>query len=285
MKAMMRTRRRKGVSIVELLIGLTLAGIIGLALVKTFISQVRFSDTQYKMRSARTAARSPLNLMLSEMRMVETGNGIAAASSAPGASFVSLRVPVTMGIVCGSSGIATVVSLLPVDSLVLASASLSGSAYRASDGSYSYAEGPTVVTAGGAAICAASSVTTVAGGRVVLVTPALAADAVAGTPAFLYQRVRYALKASAAMPGRTGLWRTIEATNASEELTSPVDAVSRFRFYRLGNDTSDAVVPLLNEITGIELILVGASEKGRFGRTVPEQSPLRTAVFFVNRND
>ena len=85
------------------------------------------------------------------------------------------------------------------------------------------------------------------------------------------------------IPGRLGLWRTVEATGATEEVAAPFQMTSRFRFYRNNNDTSDVVVPPLNEITGVELVLNGASEKPRFDKTIPETAPLNTAVFFVNR--
>ena len=217
--------------------------------------------------------------------MVEVGSGIAAASAASGASSITLRVPVVMGLVCGTSGGTTVLSLMPVDSAVLASAAWSGHAYRESSGAYTYAEGATTVTLGGAATCAAANITTVTGGRTVIVTPALPATVTAGTPAFVYQRVRYWFGASTVLSGRLALWRTLEATNLSEELAAPFDTASRVRFYRGDNDTSDVAVPPLAEIRGVELVLVGESEHTRFGSTTPERAPLRTAVFFINRID
>lgn len=279
------THRRVGASLVELLVGMTLAAIIGLSVMRTFVSQARFSDTQVKMASARSVSRAPLNLLMSDVRMVEVGNGIAAASAASGASSITLRVPVVMGVVCGTSGGSTVLSLMPVDSAVLAAAAWSGHAYRESSGAYTYAEGATTVTPVASTACAAANITTVAGGRTVMVTPALPASVAAGTPAFVYQRARYWFGASSALPGRLALWRTLEASNASEELAAPFDTTSRLRFYRNNNDTSDVAVPPLAEIRGVELVLVGESEHNQFGSTTPERAPLRTAVFFINRID
>jgi hypothetical protein len=42
-------------------------------------------------------------------------------------------------------------------------------------------------------------------------------------------------------------------------------------------------VPPVSEIRGLELELVGSSERARFGRVTPETSRLQTAVFFMNR--
>lgn len=272
--------RRSGVSLVELLVALTLLGIIGVSILRTFTSQARLADMQTKRLDARAVSRAPVNLLMSEARMVETVNGVVAAS----ASSVTLRIPVAMGIVCGTSGTATVLSLMPVDSAVFASAAISGHAYRQDNGVYSYTEGTTSVTPGGVpnATCDAGGITTVTGGRIVLVTPQMPAATI-GAVAFIYQRVRYDFAPSTALSGRVGLWRTLEQSGVAEELAAPFDASSRFRFYRNDQDTSDTVVPMLTEIRGLELELIGASERARFGRQTPETSRLQTAVFFMNR--
>ena len=278
MNAIPLSGRRRGVSLVELLVAMTLLGIIGTSILRTFTSQARLADLHAKRLDARTVSRAPINLFMSEARMVETGAGVVAAS----ASSVTLRIPVVMGLVCGTTGAATVLSLMPVDSAVLASAAISGHAYRQATGVYAYTEGPTSVSSGGVATCTAESITTVAGGRTVLVTPQMPA-ATAGMVAFLYQRVRYDFATSTTFPGRAGLWRTLEASGATEELAAPFDAASRFGFYRVDQDTADTVVPPVSEIRGLELELVGSSERARFGRVTPETSRLQTAVFFMNR--
>ena len=270
--------RRAGISLVELLVALTLLGFIGISILRTFTSQARLADMNTKRLDARAVSRAPVNLFMSEARMVETGNGMVAAS----ASSVTLRIPVALGVVCGTSGTATVLSLMPVDSAVYASAAISGHAYRQDNGVYVYTEGTTSVTPGGDATCSAESITTVAGGRTVLVTPQMPAATI-GAVAFIYQRVRYDFAPSTALGGRVGLWRTLEQSGVAEELAAPFDASSRFRFYRNDQDTSDTVVPTLSEIRGLQLELVGASERARFGRQTPETSRLQTAVFFMNR--
>ena len=278
MNARSLTSSRRGISLVELLVAMTLLGFIGLSILRTFTSQARLADMHVKRLDARTVSRAPVNLLMSEARMVETGSGVVAAT----ASSVTLRIPVAMGLVCGNSGAATVLSLLPVDSAVFASASISGHAYRQESGIYAYAEGATSVSSGGAGTCTGASITTVAGGKTVLVTPQMPVGAV-GSVAFIYQRVRYDFKASSAVAGRVGLWRTQETSGAAEELAAPFDATTRFRFYRVDEDTARTVVPPLDEIRGLELRLVGASERTRFGKTTPETSRLQTAVFFMNR--
>ena len=270
--------RRRGVTLVELLVAMTLLGIVGGSILRTFTSQARLADMHAKRIDARAVSRAPINMFMSEARMVETGAGVVAAT----ASSVTLRVPVAMGLVCGNNGATTVLSLLPVDSVMLASASISGHAYRQASGVYTYAEGATSVTAGGANTCNAASITTVTGGRTVVVTPQMPGG-IDGMVAFLYQRVRYDFAPSSMVAGRTGLWRTLEGSGATEELAAPFDATARFRFYRIDEDTARTVVPPLTEIRGLELRLVGASQQTRFGKASPETSRLQTAVFFTNR--
>lgn len=270
--------RRSGVSLVELLVAMTLLGIVGLSILRTFTSQARLADLQTKRLDARAVSRAPINLFMSEARMVETGNGVVAASG----SSVTLRIPVVMGLVCGNSGAATVLSLMPVDSAVLASAAISGHAYRQPSGVYSYTEATTTVSSYSGQACNNESITTVDGGTMVSITPQMASAEI-GTVAFLYQRVRYDFAASTAISGRVGLWRTLEQSGASEEVAAPFDAASRFRYFRLDQDTVDTSVPTLAEIRGIRLELVGASERNRFGKVTPEKSQLQTAVFFMNR--
>ena len=276
-------RHRAGMGIVELIVALMLMGIFGLAATKAFVSQARFSDQETKLRFARAVTRGSVNLLMAEARMVQTDTGVVAASSASGASSITLRVPVAMGIVCGTVPGATVLSMMPTDSVMLAGAAVSGYAYRTDAGVYTYTEGPTTVVSIGAPVCTAANVTTVANGRVITVSPGFPAGVAVGTPAFLYQRVKYWFGNSSAMTGRTGLWQTLEATNTSEEIVAPFDSSSRFRFYRNDNDTSDVTVPPLTEIRGIELVLTGTSDRNRFGKATPEKASIRTAVFFVNR--
>jgi type II secretory pathway pseudopilin PulG len=273
-----RRSRRRGISLVELLVAMTLLGIVGLSILRTFTSQARLADMHAKRVTARSVSRAPINLLMSDARMVETANGVVAAT----ASSLTLRIPVAMGLVCGNSGTSTVISLLPVDSAVMASASLSGHAYRQENGVYSYTEAATTVSNGGSGTCTSANITTVTGGSIVLVTPQMPSSA-EGSIAFLYQRVRYDFAASSTISGRTALWRTLETSGATEELAAPFDASSRFRYYRADQDTVDTNVPALGEIRGVALQLIGASEKARFGKTTPETSQLRTAVFFMNR--
>lgn len=276
-----RRHRRAGFTLVELLVGLVIIGVVGVSMLRLMLSQNRFYDRQSQQRGARSVARASINYLQSEARMVETAGGVVGAD----AHEVSLRVPYALGLICGSAGAggATVVSLLPVDSSMFAGAAPAGTAWRANDGSYTYIDTPPVITNAGASICASAGIVTLPGAGTITVSPELT-GAEPGAPMFLYQRVTYAFAPSVLAPGagRMGLWRTVETTGASEELTAPLGAASHFRFYRVGRDTSDVTVPPLDEIRGLELLLEGESLRPGQGRAAPEQASLRTGVFFAN---
>ena len=122
------TKPRRGMSLPEMLIAIVVFGIIGTASVRVLLSQTRYYDVQLKKRAARSVSRASVNMMLSELRMMESAAGVEAAS----ATSITLRVPYAMGMVCGASGAAAVVALLPADSTVLANATASGHAWRSS---------------------------------------------------------------------------------------------------------------------------------------------------------
>jgi hypothetical protein len=199
---------------------------------------------------------------------------------------ITVRVPYALGVICHATGGQTVVSLLPPDSLLYANAGFSGYAWRSTLGNYSYQEGGTTLGTSTASACVPDSVSTLSGGKVITLTPGAPFGTPAGTPVFLFQRIRYRFTASSAMPGRIGLWRTVVATSTSEELAAPFDSTAAFRFFRLDSDTSQSAAPSpLSTTRGIELRLAGASRGTPYGAAGPKVVSLTTAVFFQNRLD
>ena len=276
------TRPRRGISLPEMLIALIIMGIIGAASVRVLLSQTRYYDVQLKKRAARSVSRASVNMMVSELRMMESAAGVEAAS----ATSITLRVPYAVGMVCGATGLASVVALLPTDSTVLANATASGHAWRSStSGAYTYTNSPVATVPVAAGLCAGmgNNIAVVPNGRVVIMTPALPVGAAAGDAVFLYQRIRYDFATSTVLPGRRALWRTIVDSDTREELAAPFDDNAHFRFFQFDRDTSDASAAVA-DIRGFELLLDGASQSPRAGRSTNERMPLRTAVFFNNRN-
>ena len=265
---------RRGFTLIELLTALTIFGIIAGALTGLIISQSRFFSQQDAMREARSTSRAALNMILSDLRMVEVIGGVEAAAP----QSITVRVPYVFGIVCSSGAGTTVASLLP--SAMTATAQFSGYAWRSAGGGYTYVTGASMTSTGS---CAAQSITTVSGGQVVTLLPD-APGAVTGTPVFLFQRIRYSFAASVALPGQLGLWRTILATAETEELVAPFQSSAAFRFYVLDNPTAQSAVPAqLSDIRGLELVLNSASASPPAGRDTTHKFKLTAAVFFKNR--
>jgi len=266
--------------LIELLVSITILGILGAATVRLFVSQSRFVDQSTKQRSARAVSRTSVNVLLAELRGVEATGGVVAATSRQ----VTVRTPYAMGLACGAAAGRTVVSLLPTDSATLADARFAGYAYREGSGTYRYAtSGASVTPSAATAVCDAAGITTLPRGSLVELAPPIVAPFDVGSVVQLHQVIEYAFLPSAVVPGRLGLWRSVQG-GAGEELAFPFDSASAFRFLTTGSDTSLTVPPsLLSDIRGLELHFTGASEAPRAGRSAPETAQQRAAVYFLNR--
>jgi hypothetical protein len=100
---------------------------------------------------------------------------------------------------------------------------------------------------------------------------------------YVYQTVRYKFSTSVEIPGRLGLWRR-QGGGAWEELLTPFDPSSEFRFFVANGDTSQITPPAnLSDVTGLDLVLVGASEITPPGSPSPPSFEIRTRVNFLNR--
>ena len=280
-------RARRGFTLIELLIGVVLFAIVGAALTKLLTVQGRFFDRQGMANAARNVSRASLNRVISDFRMIEATGAIIAATP----TRLDLRIPYAIGVQCADANGLSHLTLLPVDSTTYANSSFYGYAWRNSvTGVYTYVEGGgTALQAGTPAVCTGVNITSVPGGRVVAVQPVLPVNAGLGTPTFLYERVVYELKASQAVPGKLGLWRTLVRANgnATEELVAPFANTAKWRFFTLqgGANAQDNPPAALSDIRGLELHLDGLSEYAVRGQVSAESAPFTTAVFFKNRTN
>jgi prepilin-type N-terminal cleavage/methylation domain-containing protein len=293
-----RAMARQGFTLVELLLSLIVAAIVGAALLRLMLGQTRFMDQQEAWREARGVSRSGINRLLSDLRAVENGSGATGGlqAAAAGGQDFTIRVPYAFGVICSHLAAVTTVSLLPVDDAMYNEPGFSGFAWRDAEGVYSYHTGVTI-GAGTAANCqnpGPDSIHTLpsingspAGRRINLVALALAPVPPRGSIMFLYRRIRYEFKASAAVPGRIGLWRTtLDGIAPPEELAAPFDATARVNFYVLNSATAQADVPAqLSTVRGLELVLNGMSERTPGGSDAPKSANVTTSVFFENRPD
>lgn len=280
------SRARRGFTLIELLVGVVLFAIVGAALTKLMTVQGRFFDRQGMANAARNVSRASLNRAVSDFRMIEATGAIIAATP----TMLDVRIPYAIGVECADNNGRTHLTLLPVDSTTYANSTFYGYAWRSSTtGAYTYVEGGSTLQAGDPNVCLNVRITSVPGGQVVSVAPTLPVAAGLGTPTFLYERVKYELKASVAVPGKIGLWRTLVRPNGNltEELVAPFANTAKWRFFTLqgGAVAQDNPPASLSDIRGLELHLDGLSEYAVSGQVTSESAPFTTAVFFKNRTN
>jgi prepilin-type N-terminal cleavage/methylation domain-containing protein len=296
-----RVTGRQGFTLMELMLSLIIAAIVGAALIRMSLAQARFMDQQEAWRSARGVARGGINRLVSDLRAVEAPGGVSAAAA--GGQDFTIRVPYAFGVMCLTTGATSTVSLLPVDSSMYAAPGYSGFAYRSSAGGYTYVANATAPAAGAGATCTAAlpvplgisvgdggflpSINGSPVGKAVILTGGPPVGTPVGSIVFLYRTIRYEFKNSTALPGRTGLFRTMVNGGApTEEIATPFDNTARVNFYVLNAATAQSAVPgLLGNVRGLELVLNGMSERTPGGSTAPKSANVTTSVFFENRPD
>jgi prepilin-type N-terminal cleavage/methylation domain-containing protein len=273
-----RTVFRRGFTLIEVMISLTIIGVIGVTMTRLMTSQMRYFQMQSAQKAARSISRGTWNVLRGDLRMVEATGGVTSATNTQ----LVVKVPYAIGLFCAGS----TVSLLPTDSLTYAQAVPAGYAWKdtSASGAYSYVSSATAPGAGVASTCTAAGVqiTTLTNGKLITLPSAPPAGATAGSPIMLFQTITYEFKASAVNASKTALWRTVTGGTASE-LAFPFDTSARFRYYALDVDTSQITPPAVANIRGIDLQLDALSENTVAGRPSPEASKLRTSIFFRNR--
>jgi type II secretory pathway pseudopilin PulG len=269
-------RPRPGTTLVELIVTVAILGVVAAGLVRMMSSQSRFFADHEGQTNARRVARSPFTLMIADIRMTDADSGLVAAA----ADSFTIRVPYRIGISCGAAAGATTVATQPIDSLVLATASLAGHGWIDSGGAGHYVAGG-VVAAGSGATCFAAGIDTFPQtGLVRTITPTLG-SAPAGTPVFLYQNVTYSIRTSVLYPSYKGLFRRI-GSGAAEEITAPLTATSAFLYYPGSGGAAVSSPTLGTTILGVDLDLVGQNQRDvASGKT--QSAPVETAIYFKNR--
>ncbi len=266
---------------IELLVGMTVMAVLGIALTRILVNDARFVSRQEAMLSARQVSRAAMNVMAPELRMT-SDSGLVAASP----DSIVVRMPFAFGMTCNSTGSRTYASMMPPDSLSYTAAlpDIGGLAWRDSAGVYRIVTGVTVVdTSSGLGQCISPKVSIVPGGGFAIkIQPVLPAPA--GHVFYLFQRITYKFAPSTTLPGRRALWRRV-GTGTPEELVMPFDSTARFWFLVGPKLTAVDTVPTnLATIRGLELHLIGASDVPPQGSTEHEVFELIVGVPFTNRN-
>jgi prepilin-type N-terminal cleavage/methylation domain-containing protein len=274
--------KRRGVSLVELLIAITVLGILAAAMTRLLVSNSKADETTSAAREARGVSRSAMNLLETELRMAEPAGVISPTDD----STITVRAPFAFGLVCAASGGGSTVAMLPSADLPssLSVTGYSGWAWRDNTGGYVY-ESTTTIGSGSSATCTAANITplTSDGGRVVSL-PAPSGTVAVGAVAFLYRQITYSLRESTTYPGRRALFRTAGANGSPEELAGPFSTGSRFRWYLNGETlVQDTLPTFFDDLLGVQFVLNGESVLTPRNASAPMRAPFTTAVFFQNR--
>lgn len=304
-----RSALRRAFTLVEILTSLAILGIIGLAFVRIILSQARFTEGQMANRNARTVSRNAMNILLTDIRMVQDDGGLRFATR----DSVTVRVPVAFGLLCANTAGLATMQILPVDSAMTSMGQYSGWAYRDSaTGRFQYQDAVSPVpfgslAAGTTTTCTDSTIalgvqkpgilpmtytvgSTTRSSKVIQVSdPVTTATPNAGWPIFLYQQITYRFQPSTAYPGRVGLFRKVRQAGATpivDEIIAPFDTSAKFRFYALNADAAQDYTSSLDlsTVRGLELVLAGSSPRAEQGKNNAQQA-LVTGVFFKNRRD
>lgn len=294
------SRGRRGFTIVEIITALTIIAIIGLAMTKLILGQTRSFQYDNGARRARAAARSAMNIMITDLRMTQDNGGVTAVDAVNNRR-VDVRVPTVFGFVCELTGSGVVVSLVPTDSFQLASSKYGGYAVRDSvTGNYTYAPATSTdsIRTTGAGRCRGgvnifADMTSIAGrtGGVFLLSPAPPAITGVGSPMFVWHTVTYEFKASNIYAGRFGLFRTVRGLagtdTVSDELIAPFKSTAGFSYYTQNpyatRDVPTTTAPAsLNNLRGFQIYLPAESSDTMPTRNTPQSSNATTAVFFKN---
>jgi len=281
---------RRGLSLVELLIAMTVAGIVGASLIALLLSQGRWSERTTAERDSRAAARGPASILAAELRMVDPSWGVEAATT----QSVTIRIPYAMGLMCAPSGSTYIVQLLPNDAALMDQPGHSGYAIRNNGGLYTWYQvtGKAASTATTSCTGATPAVEILPGTTLLALTmpgsPPTTPDP--GMPVMLARRIRY----SYANSGTTGLRmlyrEVLDAggdNSATEEIGGPFTDASaaRFTFFTRSSPTvAVATVPSpLTDILGLQVGLPGRAERNPRMATGTVSADLSTAFFFTNR--
>jgi len=290
-----RSVRSRGFTLVEVVVATVILGIIGAALTRLLVRQSRYYDHANNARAARAVARSSMNIMLSDLRMMQDQGGVDLASA--DGKTLRVLVPYRFGLVCSTNALTTTVAMLPIDSAANAMATYAGFAWRGPTGAYTYitpssplgaeapvaSASPTMCTGNGAGQAQLKTVSV--NGRTGDILDLLA-DAASGAtqsaPVFFWQKITYTFTASVLYPGKIGLWRNVAGAPA-EEIMAPFDTTARFKYYAVGDTVSSTTVPAaLTDIRGVDIVLNAISPKVTSNDPNPSQAKMITSVFFKN---
>lgn len=271
-----RTREgERGFTLVELVAGLTLAGLVGAAVVGVLLGQGEFYAASSDRAHARQGVRAAADLISGELRLASSGDLLAAEADS-----VSLRLDVLRGVVCGPTLSAPgQVAVYVFDTVTNPNVppGFRGWAYSDPDGAWRHVDAAplAVSTGGGRSECVARGAPDrEAGWRYRSVGGWHVGGSFGSIPdrgAVLtrYGRLTYSVEPSGSHPGADAIYRN------SQELAAPFARGARFRYVLADGTVASRVAPA--ELTEVRAVRLGATALGpRPGRRV--ESDLRLQV-------
>jgi prepilin-type N-terminal cleavage/methylation domain-containing protein len=274
---------RLGYTLIELLITMFVAAVIGTLLARMLVNDSRFVSKLEAGTEARQVARAALTTISIEAQMVDT---VTEATE----TRIGFVVPFAWGVACGRDGGTTIGSIIPSDSMMMATATANRVYWLDANGDYQPAAAAVAPSTNFGACedvdaivpgIFEDSVRVLADSQLVAITmPDLMRP---GSVFYLGELVRYEFRASTLLPGRWGLWRE-DGTGTWEELLAPFDTTSGFSYFIGISDTVNTNPPTnLSTVAGVELRLVGESQAIAEGASEPEEFVLDTRITFLNR--
>jgi prepilin-type N-terminal cleavage/methylation domain-containing protein len=253
---------RQGFSLVEALIALALSGVI-LALASTvFVAQSDFYRDVTERSKLQESVRATAELVAADIRALTEGSVVTAT-----ANRLVARLPVVMGVACGSLGQSRY-TYLALDGRPVAEGDKSGVAVLESNGSWSYFARSWSLLYGGSA--EASTITSCAGVGVdsagpkgdfvrLIVPDAQGGSAMLpGRQIMLYAETVMRFADSDLQPGRLALFRGVDPNLI--EFATGFSSDSEFEYRVNGAWQTPVSGPQLNQIDAIRIFIEATSE-------------------------
>ncbi|HEX6589387.1 MAG TPA: type II secretion system protein [Longimicrobiales bacterium] len=241
---------RRGFSLVEMVIVLVLAGIVSTAAITMFSTQNRLNAQMTALGESQENARSAVMLAASELHGATAGAVIDA-----GASSLTLRLPVVVGVVCGEQNGPFRSVYFPLDGVDLDASEIDGYALADASGAWTDAgafRNPNQFNPGARQFCIDAG-GGAAGQDADYARMRLIGSSV-GTPVMLYREVRYYLAPSALDSSRRGFFRATDGQ--AVELAHGFTDDSRFEYQLADTAWSSSVRnPDLANIEGVRLVV------------------------------
>lgn len=239
----MRTPRRfpvariRGFTLVEVLITIVVAGVLGGALMSLVVSQHRFYAQSDNLLLAQQNIRASLDLMASELRMASPEDIVTAASDS-----VTIRFDLVHAVVCaGSAGSTHVYAYDSVSNANLTSG-ITGTAYsEAYDSAFVYNDGFTgTITASNPTSetqCKANGAPASEPTSAFRLVSGWSTTPPRGSLLRWYGTLSYAFAASVTDPGSFAIWRN------NQELVTPFETGAQFSYVMDDGTVQSSVNP------------------------------------------